>query len=413
MVGLCSLDRVGSVGVKLQPRRTAPARGWGIIPMPVHISRDANYPTIDRWLTSTRNAAAVTGACQIVRMAAWHELDGLDEALAVGYNDVDFALRLCAGGWRVVYTPEVVVGHRESASRGNLHPYDDVLGLIARWDLLGTTSTPTPPRGLVTGEWPRVLGAPATSGLGPGTLEAAKGALAGESGPRGLDDPAPRRRRPGDPRRGRWRGDRGGARRAAEARAVLWKNYAEIATWEGLENWLPWGSVADLLEQTSHQVEPILDLIRRHDAEIVSAEAWLSALNQQVETVTRLLVDLNREKCALEAMAHRSSVEPSDGLASMVKPAGWAQLSRVRAVQRVLDEAPGPLHLAEIEAVLRSHGRFNDDVALISATLAYLKRRRGTVASVGGGRWEARRTQPSTSGVVGKAPQPVPSISDI
>ena len=114
--------------------------------MPVHLSRDANYAVLDRWLTSTRNAAAVTGACQIVRTEAWHELGGLDELLAVGYNDVDFGMRLCLAGWRMVYTPEVTLGHRESASRGNLHPPEDEQRLIANWDLLRDFVDPSMPR---------------------------------------------------------------------------------------------------------------------------------------------------------------------------------------------------------------------------------------------------------------------------
>jgi GT2 family glycosyltransferase len=146
LVGLCSLDDVGSVGVKLQfPDGRFQHEGVGIIPMPVHLSRDANYGIVDRWLTSTRNAAAVTGACQIVRTEAWRAVDGLDERLAVAFNDVDFCLRLNAAGWRVVYTPEVVLGHRESASRGDLHPPDDEALLVARWDLHGDFVDPSMP----------------------------------------------------------------------------------------------------------------------------------------------------------------------------------------------------------------------------------------------------------------------------
>ena len=111
----------------------------------MHLSRDQNYATVDRWLASTRNAAAVTGACQIVRTGAWHELGGLDERLAVAFNDVDFGMRLCVAGWRVVYTPEVLLGHRESASRGDLHPPPDEALLIARWDLLGDYVDPSMP----------------------------------------------------------------------------------------------------------------------------------------------------------------------------------------------------------------------------------------------------------------------------
>ena len=146
LVGLCSLPKVGSVGVKLQyPDGRLQHEGVGIIPMPVHLSRDVNYDEPDRWLTSTRDAAAVTGACQIVRTEVWRELGGLDERLAVAFNDVDFGMRLCHAGWRVVYTPEVVLGHRESASRGDLHPPADEALLIARWDLLGDYVDPSMP----------------------------------------------------------------------------------------------------------------------------------------------------------------------------------------------------------------------------------------------------------------------------
>jgi O-antigen biosynthesis protein len=144
LVGLCALEGVGSVGVKLQyPDGRLQHEGVGIIPMPVHLSRDVNYDEPDRWLTSTRDAAAVTGACQIVRTKAWRDLGGLDERLAVAFNDVDFGMRLCEAGWRVVYTPEVVLGHRESASRGDLHPPADEALLIARWDLLGDYVDPS------------------------------------------------------------------------------------------------------------------------------------------------------------------------------------------------------------------------------------------------------------------------------
>ncbi|HLK46114.1 MAG TPA: glycosyltransferase family 2 protein [Acidimicrobiales bacterium] len=146
LVGLCSLPGVGSVGVKLEyPDGRLQHEGVGIIPMPVHLSRDTNYEFVDRWLLSTRDAAAVTGACQIVRSEAWRELGGLDERLAVAFNDVDFGMRLCAAGWRVVYTPEVVLGHRESASRGDLHPPADEALLIARWDLFGEYVDPSMP----------------------------------------------------------------------------------------------------------------------------------------------------------------------------------------------------------------------------------------------------------------------------
>ena len=127
------------------PTGASSTRGWASSRCPCTSSRDVNYDEPDRWLTSTRDAAAVTGACQIVRTEAWRELGGLDERLAVAFNDVDFGMRMCQAGWRVVYTPEVVLGHRESASRGDLHPPADEALLIARWDLLGEYVDPSMP----------------------------------------------------------------------------------------------------------------------------------------------------------------------------------------------------------------------------------------------------------------------------
>lgn len=81
----------------------------------------------------TRNVSAVTGACQMIRTAVFDEVGGYDEALHVGYNDVDFCLRVLAAGHLVVYTPHAVLQHRESASRGPLSPDADQALFIGRW----------------------------------------------------------------------------------------------------------------------------------------------------------------------------------------------------------------------------------------------------------------------------------------
>lgn len=62
--------------------------------------------------------SAVTGACLVVRKAVYDEVGGLDEALAVACNDIDFCLRLRAAGYRNIYTPYAELYHHESASRG-------------------------------------------------------------------------------------------------------------------------------------------------------------------------------------------------------------------------------------------------------------------------------------------------------
>lgn len=65
-----------------------------------------------------QNYSAVTGACLMVKRALYEELGGLDEELAVAYNDVDFCLRLRQRGLLNVYVPDAMLYHFESKSRG-------------------------------------------------------------------------------------------------------------------------------------------------------------------------------------------------------------------------------------------------------------------------------------------------------
>jgi GT2 family glycosyltransferase len=62
--------------------------------------------------------SAVTGACLAVRRQVFDEVGGLDEDLAVAFNDIDFCLRLRRAGYRNIWTPYAELVHHESASRG-------------------------------------------------------------------------------------------------------------------------------------------------------------------------------------------------------------------------------------------------------------------------------------------------------
>lgn len=67
-----------------------------------------------------RNVSAVTGACLATRKSIFEEVGGLDEQeLEVGYNDVDYCIRLVQQGYRVLYTPYAELVHHESKSRGS------------------------------------------------------------------------------------------------------------------------------------------------------------------------------------------------------------------------------------------------------------------------------------------------------
>jgi len=73
--------------------------------------------------------SAVTGACLMVRRKVFDEVGGLDEQIAVAFNDIDFCLRLKAAGYRNIWTPFAELIHHESASRG----YEDNPEKLARF----------------------------------------------------------------------------------------------------------------------------------------------------------------------------------------------------------------------------------------------------------------------------------------
>ncbi len=66
-----------------------------------------------------QNLSAVTAACLVVSKAIYREVGGLNEELAVAFNDVDFCLRVREAGYRNVWTPYAELYHHESATRGS------------------------------------------------------------------------------------------------------------------------------------------------------------------------------------------------------------------------------------------------------------------------------------------------------
>lgn len=62
--------------------------------------------------------SAVTAACLMVRRDHYLAVGGLDERLAIAFNDIDFCLKIRALGLRNVWTPFAEHIHHESASRG-------------------------------------------------------------------------------------------------------------------------------------------------------------------------------------------------------------------------------------------------------------------------------------------------------
>jgi O-antigen biosynthesis protein len=65
-----------------------------------------------------QSLSAVTAACLLIRREVFEQVGGLDESLAVAFNDVDFCLRVREAGYRNVWTPYAEMIHHESATRG-------------------------------------------------------------------------------------------------------------------------------------------------------------------------------------------------------------------------------------------------------------------------------------------------------
>jgi GT2 family glycosyltransferase len=135
MVAELADERVGAVGCKLSfddgtPQHEGIALGLGSISA---VNLDlGQYCHFDR---AVRDVVAVTAACVLVRRSAWEAVGGFDHALAVGFGDVDFCLRLRAAGYHVVYTPHAELVHAAQATRGNkTHRFDDQL-FNALWPL--------------------------------------------------------------------------------------------------------------------------------------------------------------------------------------------------------------------------------------------------------------------------------------
>ncbi len=64
------------------------------------------------------SVSCVTAACMVIRKTTWEELGGLNEQLAVSFNDVDFCIRASNTDWSIVWTPYAEMIHHESLSRG-------------------------------------------------------------------------------------------------------------------------------------------------------------------------------------------------------------------------------------------------------------------------------------------------------
>ncbi|NPV26672.1 MAG: glycosyltransferase family 2 protein [Firmicutes bacterium] len=131
--------RIGAVGAKLLfPDNTIQHAGvivgLGGVAGHAFYGLPASEPGYMGLATVTRNCAAVTGACMMLRRAVFEEVGGFDENLDIAYNDVDLCLRIIHQcGYYTVWTPHAVLYHYESASRGHYQPEHNIRYFCEKW----------------------------------------------------------------------------------------------------------------------------------------------------------------------------------------------------------------------------------------------------------------------------------------
>ena len=118
------MPRIGVVGAKLlfpdgRIQHAGVVLGFGGIAGHVYRRMPATHPGYGNQLTTTHEVAAVTAACIAIERKKFEAVGGFDvENLPIDLNDIDLCLRISARGWTNLWTPDSVLIHRQSASRG-------------------------------------------------------------------------------------------------------------------------------------------------------------------------------------------------------------------------------------------------------------------------------------------------------
>jgi GT2 family glycosyltransferase len=123
MGGYAQLPHVGAVGAKLLYPGARTVQHSGVLnltngPSHAFAHADAHAPGYFARNMLEHNWIAVTGACLMIERRKFDVVGGLDEDLAVTYNDTALCLSLAEHGFHQVVCPGVELIHHESLSRG-------------------------------------------------------------------------------------------------------------------------------------------------------------------------------------------------------------------------------------------------------------------------------------------------------
>ena len=145
LVGTLQQEDAGIAGARLlypDRRLQHGGIGLGIGGIAGHLFTDLeeNDPGYGYRAVSTVDYSAVTAACLLVKKSVYEAVGGMEESLAVAFNDVDFCLKVRALGKRVVYCGDVELYHKESRSRGLEDTqekvdrfYSEIIWFIEKW----------------------------------------------------------------------------------------------------------------------------------------------------------------------------------------------------------------------------------------------------------------------------------------
>lgn len=129
MVGQAIQPHTGAVGARLWYADSRRIQHAGITNLRIGPSHKLVTFQDDRDYYYGRNRVVynmigVTAACLMVAKSKYEAVGGLDETMAVSYNDVEFCFKLSEAGYYNVLRNDVVLYHHESLSRG-LDEFDE------------------------------------------------------------------------------------------------------------------------------------------------------------------------------------------------------------------------------------------------------------------------------------------------
>ena len=125
MLSFAALPGIGAVGARLwYPHQQGLQHGGVVVGLGgvaghAHVGLPKGQVGYFGRMALHHRLLAVTAACLLIRKSSYLAVGGMDEKIAVAFNDVDFCLRLHRAGLACIYTPYAEMVHHESASRGN------------------------------------------------------------------------------------------------------------------------------------------------------------------------------------------------------------------------------------------------------------------------------------------------------